>query len=157
MNVKDVKANRGNIDLVLDIVSKGESRVFRKFGKEGRVCDSTGRDGSGDIMLTLWNDDIELVKVGDKVHLQNGWCSEFQGKLQLSAGKFGKIEVVNSGSQEVFTNSPEMMQGKSLVGKPARGKSALNLEEEGSEDEENDGSDDSDDESPLDIEEEFVD
>ncbi|HLC81377.1 MAG TPA: hypothetical protein VJH68_01855 [Candidatus Nanoarchaeia archaeon] len=108
MEVKDIKPNQGNIDLILEVVDKEEPREFEKFGKKGKVCNAKVKDGSGAIKLTLWNEDIDKINVGDKIHLQNGWCSEFREEKQLSTGKFGKIEVVKSASMEVFSNDPEV-------------------------------------------------
>ena len=44
--------------------------------------------------LTLWNEQADQINVGDKVHITNGYVGEYQGKLQLSTGKFGALEVV---------------------------------------------------------------
>lgn len=97
MEVKDVQANQGKIDLVLMVKEKGDERSFEKFGKKGRVCSIKAEDSSGEIKITLWNDDVDKVGLGDKIHLKNGWCSEYQGEKQLSAGKFGEIEVLEKG------------------------------------------------------------
>lgn len=94
MEIKDLNANQGNVDIVAEIVIKEEPRTFEKFGKQGRVCNAMLKDESGEVKLTLWNDDVDKVNVGDKIHLQNGWCSEFKGEKQVSSGKFGKIEVL---------------------------------------------------------------
>jgi replication factor A1 len=110
MEIKDVQANQGNVDIVAVVTSKDAERSFEKFGKQGRVCNAKLKDESGEISLTLWNEDIDKVKPGDKVHLQNGWCSEFKGERQLSSGKFGKIEVVEASQAEVLTNDPNMLQ-----------------------------------------------
>lgn len=111
MEIKDLQANQGDVDLVLEIVDKEEERTFEKFGKSGRVCKAKVKDNSGETKLTLWNDDIDKVNVGDKIHLEKGWCSEYQGEKQISSGKFGKIEIVEKGSDNaVFTNDPGMMQ-----------------------------------------------
>jgi replication factor A1 len=115
MEIKDVKANQGNIDIVAVVLSKEEPREFEKFGKTGKVCNAILKDDSGEIKLTLWNDDIDSVNEGDKIHLQNGWCSEYRDERQLSAGKFGKIEIVEKSAgqdqpQEVLTNDPGMLQ-----------------------------------------------
>ena len=96
MKITEVQANQGKITLEAEIVSKEEPRTFNKFGKEGRVCNALLRDASGEITLTLWNDDIDKVNVGDKIKLENGWCSEFKEQKQVSAGKFGKLEVVEA-------------------------------------------------------------
>ena len=106
MEIKDVQPNQGNIDLVLTIKDKGEARTFEKFGKTGRVCSATAKDDSGEIKLTLWNDDVDKVKAGNKIHLKNGWCSEYQGERQLSSGKFGEIEVLESGGAEEPEEKP---------------------------------------------------
>ena len=59
--------------------------------------------------MTLWNEDVDKVNAGDKIHLQNGLCSEFKGEIQISSGKFGKIEVVEQGNPEVLTNDPNLL------------------------------------------------
>ncbi len=122
MEIKDIKPNQGNVDVVCEVVTKDPARSFEKFGKSGRVCNAKIKDGSGQITLTLWNDDVDKVNVGDKIHIQNGWCSEYKGERQLSSGKFGKIEVVAAtsnapatkaaNSKEVFTNDDHLFEGK---------------------------------------------
>lgn len=94
MEIKDVAANQGNIDLVAEVIEKEEPRTFEKFGKTGKVCNAKIKDETGELKLTLWNDDINKVNIGDKIHLKNGWCSEFQGEKRVSAGKFGVFEVI---------------------------------------------------------------
>jgi replication factor A1 len=116
MEIKDIEANKGNVDIVAEVVSKDEPREFEKFGKKGSVCNAKLKDDSGEVKLTLWNDDIGGVEIGDKIHVQNGWCSEYQGEKQLSAGKFGKIEVVEKSQTEVFTNDPKMLAGEGMPG-----------------------------------------
>ena len=41
-----------------------------------------------------------------KIHITNGWVGEYQGELQLSTGKFGKLEVVGEAPAEE-TTAPE--------------------------------------------------
>lgn len=96
MEIKDIQANQGKVDIVVEVIEKQEPRTFEKFGKTGKVCSIKVKDDSGKIKLTLWNEDIDKIKEGDKIHLENGWCSEYQGEKQVSAGKFGKIEVITS-------------------------------------------------------------
>ncbi len=113
MEIKDIQANQGNVDIVAQITEKEDARSFEKFGKTGQVCNAKLKDATGEIKLTLWNEDVEKVKVGDKVHLQNGWCSEYKGEKQLSSGKFGKIDLVEAGDSsdpiEVMTNDPKLV------------------------------------------------
>jgi len=96
MAIKDLKIREGKVDIVVEVVDKGDIREFEKFGKPGRVCNAKVKDESGEITLTLWNDEIDKVKAGDKIHIINGYVSEWQGEPQLTAGRLGKMEVVES-------------------------------------------------------------
>jgi len=117
MEVKDLQPNQGKVDLVLTITEKSEPRTFEKFGKSGSVCKAKANDETGTVTITLWNDDIDKVKVGDKIHVKNGWCSEYQGELQVSSGKFGEIEVLDSGAAEA--PAEEITTEQSAVEEPA--------------------------------------
>ena len=98
MEIKDCKPNTGSIELTAQVLSKEEPRSFEKFGKSGTVCNARIKDQSGEIKLTLWNDDAARINVGDTITLQDCWCSEYRQEKQLSTGRAGKIEVVSSGS-----------------------------------------------------------
>ena len=95
MEVKDLSIGKGKVDIVLEIVELAEPRTFDKFGKPGRVATARGKDDTGEVKLTLWNEQIDEVNVGDKIKITNGYVSEWQGQKQLSTGRFGKMEVVN--------------------------------------------------------------
>lgn len=99
MQIKDLKPKQGNVDIVVDVIDVGMPREFEKFGKAGRVSTAVAKDETGDVKLTLWNDEIEKIKAGDKVHLVNGYVNEWQGEMQLTAGRMGKLEVVGKASE----------------------------------------------------------
>ncbi len=94
MKVKDLKPREGNVDIVVDVIDVGVPREFNKFGKAGRVSTAIAKDETGNIKLTLWNEDIERINAGDKIHLTNGYVNEWQGEMQLTTGRMGKLEVV---------------------------------------------------------------
>ncbi len=94
MEIKDLQAGQGKIDITVEIVSVQEPRTFDKFGKSGKVANAKAKDASGEITLTLWNDHVDLVKAGMKVKITNGYVSEFKGERQLGTGKFGQLEIV---------------------------------------------------------------
>ena len=98
MKISELKIRQSNVDVNGIITEMGEIRTFDRFGRELRVANAVIKDDSGSIKLTLWNDDTNL-KEGDKIKIINGYINEFQGEKQLTAGKFGKIEVVE-GSKE---------------------------------------------------------
>lgn len=97
MMAKDLKDKSKVDELVLTITEKKEPREFQSkwSGSSGRVCDAVGQDENGDtVALTLWNDDIEKVEVNSRIRITNGWASAYKNKLQVSAGKYGKLEVL---------------------------------------------------------------
>lgn len=94
MQIADLQAKQGKVDIELVIESKEEPKEFQKFGMTGKLCNCMAKDSSGQIKLTLWNEQVEKVKAGDTVKITNGYVSEYKGELQLSTGKFGELEVV---------------------------------------------------------------
>jgi replication factor A1 len=99
MAIKDLQARQSNVDIIVDVVDVGTPRDFQKFGKPGKVANATVKDETGAIKLTLWNDEIGKVKKGIKLHIINGYVSEWQGEKQLTTGRFGKMEVVGEGAE----------------------------------------------------------
>ena len=92
MEIKDLQPRQGNVDLTVEVIDKSDVREFQKFGRSGRVATATVKDASGEVKLTLWNESVDQVNVGDKLQLKNCYVNEFQGEMQLTAGKFGSIE-----------------------------------------------------------------
>ena len=91
--IKDLQPKQGKVDIEAEVIEVSPVREFNKFGKIGRVANAKIKDESGSITLTLWNEEIDKVKVGSKIKITNGYVSEWQGEKQLSAGKFGQIEI----------------------------------------------------------------
>ena len=86
VKITDLKARQGKVEIEAEVVSISEPKEFEKFGNKGRVATAKIKDDSGEISLTLWNDDVDKVKAGDKIKITNGYVNEFQGEKQLTAG-----------------------------------------------------------------------
>jgi len=94
MLVKDLKPRMAVDVIQLEITSKGEARDFASANGSGVVCSAAGKDEKGDeVSITLWNEQCKQVNEGDKIVIKNGWTSEYQGKVQVSTGKKGSLEV----------------------------------------------------------------
>jgi replication factor A1 len=78
------------------VVEKGDVREIKSRFKDEtyRICDAIIADESGSIKLTLWNEQIEMVQVGDRIVIDNGYVTSFRGEIQLNVGKFGTMKVV---------------------------------------------------------------
>jgi replication factor A1 len=66
--------------------------VDQRTGGKKKVRDGTLKDGTGEISLVLWGDEVELVAEGDKVRVVDGWVKDYKGRAQISLGRSGKLE-----------------------------------------------------------------
>jgi len=94
MKIEELSSGTGNVTLEAEVVKIGEAREINKYGRTLKVANVTLKDDSGEIDLVLWNENIDKVKEGDKVSIENGYVNEWQGKLQLTLGKFGKMTAL---------------------------------------------------------------
>ena len=70
-------------------------RVDTKWGSEAFVSNARVVDETGSIMLSLWNNQIDMVHVGDEVELKNCNVARFIDELQLRLGRKGTMSVLN--------------------------------------------------------------
>jgi len=91
--VKSLEANQGFVSLELEIVSKSEIRQFASHKGSGRVCNLAAKDSTGEIKVTLWNEQCDQVSEGNNILIENGWCSEYKGEKQVSTGRGGTLTV----------------------------------------------------------------
>jgi replication factor A1 len=96
MKVKDLRPESKVDAIDLTIREKGSVRDFTsRSGASGKVCDAKAVDEDGDeVGVSLWNDEIERVPVDARIRITNGWVREWRGNMQVSAGRFGKLEIL---------------------------------------------------------------
>ena len=68
--------------------------VEQRTGGKKKVRNGVLKDGTGEISLVLWGDEVEMVTEGDRVRVIDGWVKDYQGKPQISLGRSGKLEKV---------------------------------------------------------------
>ncbi|MGA7649592.1 MAG: SOSS complex subunit B family protein [Thermoplasmata archaeon] len=66
--------------------------VEQRAGGRKKVRNGTLKDGTGEISLVLWGEEVELVAEGDKVRIVEGWVKDYKGRPQVSLGRTGKLE-----------------------------------------------------------------
>ena len=95
MEIKDLRNGMKRVSVEATVKEKSPSRqVMSRFKDETyTVADAIVADESGSIKLTLWNEQIALVNVNDKIKIENGYVTSFKGEIQLNIGKFGKLTV----------------------------------------------------------------
>lgn len=93
--IKDLTDGMKRVSVEAKVVEKGDPREVRSRFKDEtyRIVDAIVADETGSVKLTLWNDQIEKVSVGDNIKIENGYVTSFKSELQLNVGKFGTLTV----------------------------------------------------------------
>jgi replication factor A1 len=96
MKIKELRDGMRRVDLTAKVVEISEPRRVqsRYSGRTFRVADAIISDETGSIKLTLWNEQIEQVKVNDTIKIENGYVRSFRGEIQLNVGRYGKLTVL---------------------------------------------------------------
>jgi replication factor A1 len=84
------------VDAEGEIAEMSDPRTVNlRTGDQARTADCTLKDESGQIKLSLWDDQIGMVHEGSKVRIENGYMNSFRGELHLNVGKYGKLIVLS--------------------------------------------------------------
>jgi len=94
INIADIRQGMRNLTVVGKIRQIGEVQtVTTKFGP-ARVTAAILEDQTGSIRLNLWRDQIDKVRVGDTLRLENAFVRMFNYQNELNIGKDGRIVVL---------------------------------------------------------------
>ena len=95
MNIGELRDGAKRVDITATVVEKGNTREVQSRYKDEtyKVASAVVADDSGNIKLTLWNEQIDQVQVGNKIRVENGYVTSFKGEIQLNVGKYGKLTV----------------------------------------------------------------
>lgn len=107
MKVESLKPNFRNVSVIVKVVNIGSPRVIlsRRDRREHMVADAFVGDETGSVLMTLWEDQIRRLKVGDVLEVRNGYTTLYNGSLRLNIGRDGTIEKVEKQLSEVNTRN----------------------------------------------------
>ena len=91
MKLNELEKNKKVISLVGTISHLDEPKETPTGAK---LQEGVFEDETGQVKITLWGEEANKYKVGEKVLMETGWCKEFEGALQISTGKFGKMKAI---------------------------------------------------------------
>jgi len=124
--VGDLTPQSKAVNVTAKVVSKTEIREI-PMGRDGsphKVSDALVGDETGVVYLTLWDDNIEKVKDGDTVRVENGYVTLFKGNIRLNIGKYGKLEPAKEPlAVEVNTENNVSSKTYEQERRPFRGRS----------------------------------
>jgi replication factor A1 len=96
LKINELRDGMRKVDIEANVIEKSDAREVRsRYTNETfKVADATIEDETGTITLTLWNEQIEQVNIGDRVKIENGYIKSFRDILQLNSGKYGSLTVL---------------------------------------------------------------
>ncbi len=94
MNIGELRPYSKKVDLTARVVSKNEPReVTSKLDNSThRVTEALVGDETGTVLLTLWDNAIDLVQAEKVYKISNAYTSLFKNSLRVNIGRYGKIE-----------------------------------------------------------------
>ncbi len=95
MQIGQLKSGMNGVTVEASVVSVSEPRTVNlRAGGTANVADCLIQDDTGQIKLSLWDDQIAMVKAGSKVAVENGYIRSFKGENILNVGKYGKLKII---------------------------------------------------------------
>ncbi len=93
--IKELHDGMKRVSVEAKVVEKGDPREVKSRFKDEtyRIVDAVVADESGSVKLTLWNEQIDQINIGDNIKIENGYVTSFKSEIQLNVGKFGKLTV----------------------------------------------------------------
>jgi replication factor A1 len=70
-------------------------QVQTRFGTKVYVSNVKIADETGSMTLSLWNNQIDNVHVGDEIELRNCYIFRYRGALQLRLGRKGTLSIID--------------------------------------------------------------
>jgi len=87
------------------------------------VTEAVVGDETGTVLLTLWDESLEQVKVGKTYQLVNGYVTMFKGTIRLNIGKYGELQETTDLAGEINTKNDvsKRVYDEHLRGRPYEG------------------------------------
>jgi len=95
IKVRELRMGMREASVRARVVEISETKgVFTRFGEYASVATATIEDDTGTVKLTLWNGQIGSISEGDVVEVENARVAVYNGEIQLSVGKRGRLSLV---------------------------------------------------------------
>ena len=81
--------------LELVVLRRYPRRLVNSANYTGSLAAACGRDETGLVGIVLWGEQVNLVKAGDIIRIENGWCRMRDGEIIVSTGRNGTLEIID--------------------------------------------------------------
>lgn len=91
VKIAHIRAGMRNMEIIGRLVEVGKPvQISTRYGL-AMMAKAKLRDDTGEMVLNLWRQQIDVAKEGELVILQNAFAREFSGVVELNIGADGKI------------------------------------------------------------------
>jgi ssDNA-binding replication factor A large subunit len=97
LKISQIRAGMNGVIVTGKITDIGIKRTVETRYGPAQVATATLEDDTGRIVLNLWRGQIDLVRVGDRVKIENGFTRTYRDQLELNVGSRGRIVIVSRG------------------------------------------------------------
>ena len=95
LKIDDLRSGMRKVNVTAEVLATAEpSKVHTQFRDNAIVSNATISDETGQILLCLWDQQINTVHVGDFIEVKNAHVAMFKGERQLRLGKNGAIKIL---------------------------------------------------------------
>ena len=77
MKISEIRLGMSDITVEGKVTDKSETRKVQTRYRQRSVCDTTLEDETGDIKLSLWEEAINMIDIGDKIRVSGAYVTEF--------------------------------------------------------------------------------
>ena len=90
MKIENLRVGMKKINVIAEVLETSEpSKVHTQFRDNALVSNAWIGDETGKIMLCLWDQQVNAVKLGDCIEVKNAHVALFKAEKQLRLGKNG--------------------------------------------------------------------
>ena len=101
LNIDQLRFGMKSVNVLAKIIEIPPTKeVTTRWGSQAWVSSVKIADETGSIRLSLWNDQITMVNIGDEIEIKNSSVARFAGDLQLRLGRKSTISVINQLQQD---------------------------------------------------------
>jgi len=97
VTVQDLRHGMKKVNLEAKVLeTQKPSIVQTRYGNNAKVTNAWIADETGKIKLCLWNEQADILSVGDTVQIKNATVSTFKGERQVRLGKTATLNVLQN-------------------------------------------------------------
>ncbi len=92
--IGDLKVGMKKVNIKAEVLEIPESKiVYTRYGTTACISNALIKDETGSMKMSLWNQQIGMVRKGDVIDVKNGKVTWFSGERQLRLGRSGSLCV----------------------------------------------------------------